>query len=294
MNSLDPEVSHRRVTTNGVTLHVATAGPEDGPLLILLHGFPEFWYGWRKQIEPLAAAGFRVWVPDQRGYNLSDKPGPVAAYGVERLVEDVLGLMDAAGASKSLVVGHDWGAAVAWWLALRYPERVEKLAILNVPHPVVMLQHLRRSWAQLKKSWYMGMFQLPYLPERAFTRAGGVPMAKGIARTARRGTFTEEELARYREAWLQPGAPSGMINWYRAALRASPKIPEDIRIKVPTLIIWGTGDRFLGEELGPLSLEVCEDGRLEPLEGVSHWVQHEAPERVNELLLEHFAPRAAR
>lgn len=291
MSSLDPEVSHRHVTTNGVTLHVAVAGPETGPLVILLHGFPEFWYGWRRQIEPLARAGFRVWVPDQRGYNLSEKPKPVAAYNIDLLAQDVLGLMDAAGAERACVVGHDWGAAVAWWLALRYPERVERLAILNVPHPVVMQRHLRRSWAQLRKSWYMGFFQLPYLPERGFTRADGVPLSKGIARTARPGTFGPEELARYREAWLQPGAPSGMINWYRAALRAAPKIPDDIRIQVPTLIIWGTADQFLGEELGPMSLEVCDDGRLERLEGVSHWVQHEAPERVNELLLQHLHPR---
>lgn len=289
MSSLEPDVSHRRILTNGVTLHVATAGPEDGPLVLLLHGFPEFWYGWRKQIEPLAAAGFRVWVPDQRGYNLSEKPGPISAYAIEQLALDVVGLMDAAGVKKASVVGHDWGAAVAWWVALRHSERVEKLSILNVPHPVVMLRHLGRSWAQLKKSWYMGMFQLPFLPERALTRADGVPMAKGIAKTAKKGTFTREELERYREAWLQPGAASGMINWYRAALRARPKIPEDIRIHVPTLIIWGTGDRFLGEELGPMSLDVCTEGRLEPLEGVSHWVQHEAPERVNELLLGHLS-----
>jgi pimeloyl-ACP methyl ester carboxylesterase len=290
MNSPEPElgVAHRRILTNGVTLHVATAGPEDGPLVILLHGFPEFWFGWRQQIEPLAAAGFRVWVPDQRGYNLSEKPGRVSDYNLDRLAEDVVGLIDAAGAEKAFLVGHDWGAAVAWWVAMKHRERVTRLAILNVPHPIVMRRYLLRSFTQLKKSWYMGMFQLPWLGEFGLTRNGGVPMSKGIRNTAQRGAFTEEDLERYREAWLQPGAATGMINWYRAGLRSPGKMPKDIRIHVPTLIIWGTADAFLGEELAPMSLEVCTDGRLERLEGVSHWVQHEAPERVNALLIEHF------
>ena len=293
MNSPEVAVTHRRIETNGVTLHVAVAGPEDGPLVILLHGFPEFWFGWRAQIGPLAAAGYRVWVPDQRGYNLSEKPSSVSAYGTDVLARDVVGLIDAAGAEKAFVAGHDWGGAVAWWLALKHPERVQRLAILNVPHPIVMKRYLLRSFTQLKKSWYMGMFQLPWLAEWGLLRQGGVPMSKGIARTAKRGTFTDDDLARYREAWLQPGAATGMVNWYRAGLRAPGATPEDIRIHVPTLIVWGTGDRFLGEEMAPMSLEVCAQGRLERLEGVSHWVQHEAPERVNALLLEHFGAHSA-
>ena len=143
------------IQTNGIRLHVVQAGTENGPLVILLHGFPEYWYGWRHQIEPLAAAGFWCWAPDQRGYNLSDKPEGVDAYRIDTLAGDILGLIEAAGQDKAVIVGHDWGAAVAWHLATYYPERVEKLCILNVPHPSVMVQTLRKGFVQLRKSWYM-------------------------------------------------------------------------------------------------------------------------------------------
>ena len=138
---------------NGLNLHLVQAGDRQGKLLILLHGFPEFWYGWRHQIDALAAHGYRVWVPDQRGYNLSDKPAGIEAYGIDHLVEDVVGLIKAAGEERALLVGHDWGAAVAWWTAIRHPERVEQLAVLNGPHPLVMQTNLRRNPAQWRRSW---------------------------------------------------------------------------------------------------------------------------------------------
>src|SRR4051794_28893294 len=153
---------HVNPTTNGVMLHAVAAGPGDGPLVILLHGFPEFWYGWRHQIEPLAAAGFRVLVPDQRGYNLSDKPKKIPAYNLDVLARDVVGLIDDAGAARACVVGHDWGGAVAWWLGVKHPERLAKLALLNIPHPLVMRRALRRSSEQRRKSSYMFSFQLPW------------------------------------------------------------------------------------------------------------------------------------
>ncbi len=159
------------IHTNGVRLHVVQHGPVDGPLVILLHGFPEFWYGWRKQIPALAAAGYRVWAPDQRGYNLSDKPTGIDAYTLDQLVADVIGLIDAAGCDKVYLVGHDWGAAVAWWMALKYPQRVIKLVVSNVPHPIVMNRTVRRNFDQLRKSWYIFFFQIPWLPERLI-RAG--------------------------------------------------------------------------------------------------------------------------
>jgi epoxide hydrolase 4 len=153
------------VPTNGIRLHAVTAGPSDGSPVILLHGFPEFWYSWRKQIHPLAEAGFRVIAPDQRGYNLSDKPEGIGNYQLDILVEDILGLMDSLGIEKAAVVGHDWGAIVAWALALQYPDRLDRLVILNVPHPGVSKSVIKSVPKQILKSWYIAFFQLPFVPE---------------------------------------------------------------------------------------------------------------------------------
>jgi pimeloyl-ACP methyl ester carboxylesterase len=280
---------HRTIDTNGIRLHAVEAGPEGGPLLILLHGFPEFWYGWRHQIEPLAAAGFRVLVPDQRGYNLSDKPKKVSAYNVDLLARDVLGLIDDAGTAKARIAGHDWGGVVAWWLGIRYPERVRKIALLNIPHPVVMQRALRKNPEQRKKSSYIFFFQLPWLPERSFRAGSFTAGIKALQRTSRPGTFSEADLDRYREAWSQPEAVRSMIHWYRAALRAKPKLPASPRLSVPILLLWGTKDRFLGRELAQPSLDLCADGRLEFFEEASHWIQHEEPERVNREMVRFFS-----
>lgn len=278
--------THTYIATNGITLHVTQAGPEDGPLVILLHGFPEFWYGWRHQIDFLARQGYRVWVPDQRGYNLSDKPRGLDAYRIDELAADVIGLIDAAGRDKAVLVGHDWGAAVAWWTALHHPRRLQKLSILNVPHPTVMQNALRGNLHQLRKSWYFFYFQIPWLPEFGLRVSNFGAAIQALRDTSRPGTFTEEDLIRYREAWSQPGALTGMINWYRAILRRQPTPPPSPRITVPTLIIWGAQDKFLGRELAQPSLELCDEGRLVFLEEATHWVQHEEPERVNQLLME--------
>jgi pimeloyl-ACP methyl ester carboxylesterase len=280
---------HRTIATNGIRLHAVEAGPEGGPLLILLHGFPEFWYGWRHQIEPLAAAGFRVLAPDQRGYNLSDKPKKISAYNVDLLARDVLGLIDDAGADKACIAGHDWGGVVAWWLGIRYPERVRKIALLNIPHPVVMQRALRKSPEQRKKSSYIFFFQLPWLPERSFRAGSFTAGVKALQRTSRPGTFSDADLDLYREAWSQPGAVRSMIHWYRAALRAKPKIPASPRVRVPTLLLWGERDRFLGRELAQPSIDLCDGGRLEFFEEASHWLQHEEPERVNGELVRFFS-----
>jgi len=284
----DLTLRHRTIATNGIRLHAVEAGPEGGPLVILLHGFPEFWYSWRHQIEPLAAAGFRVLAPDQRGYNLSDKPKPVSAYNLDTLARDIVGVIDDAGAAKAHVVGHDWGGAVAWWLGIRYPERLERLALLNIPHPVVMRRALRKNPTQRKKSWYIFFFQLPVLPERTFRAGGFARGIKALQGTSRPGTFTGADLDLYREAWSRPGAVRSMIHWYRAALRAQPKLPSSLRVPVPTLLLWGTQDRFLGREMARPSIDLCDDGRLEFVEEASHWIQHEEPERVNRELLGFF------
>jgi pimeloyl-ACP methyl ester carboxylesterase len=270
-------------------LHYVEAG--EGPLVLLLHGFPEFWYGWRFQIPALAAAGFRVVAPDMRGYNLSSKPAGVAAYDLDRLAVDVRDLIQERGAQAARVAGHDWGAAVAWGVAMNHPQVVERLAILNVPHPRPFLSALRRP-GQATKSWYMFFFQLPWLPERAaqaqrwrFFRT----FALGSA--ARPDAFTREDLDRYVEAWSQPGAATAMINYYRAVFRQSPRRAEG-RIRVvqaPTMVIWGDRDRYLGKELAePDRADVPKLERVVRLPEASHWVQHDEPDRVNALLIEFF------
>lgn len=270
--------------TNGITLHAVTAGPAKGPLVILLHGFPEFWYGWRHQIDALAAAGFRVLAPDQRGYNLSDKPKRLGAYRLDELAQDVLGLIAAAGRERACIVGHDWGGAAAWWLALKHPQHVERLAVLNAPHPLVMRRHIFASKAQRRKSWYFFFFQFPFLPEQRMRKDNWAVGVKALQATSRPGTFSEEDFARYREAWAQPGAARGMINWYRACLQRMPKMNFNPRVQPPTMLIWGMQDRFLIRALAQASIFLCEKGKLVFIEEASHWVQHEEPQRVNALL----------
>jgi pimeloyl-ACP methyl ester carboxylesterase len=278
---------HRTIATNGVRLHAVEAGLEGGPLLLLLHGFPEFWYGWRKQIEPLAAAGFHVVAPDQRGYNLSDKPRRVSDYNLDTLALDIVGMIDELGAKKAFVVAHDWGGVAAWWLGIKYPDRLERLALLNSPHPKVMRRALLGDPKQRKKSSYIFYFQLPWLPERTLRRDGFAYAAKAL-RASRPGTFSDEDLDIYREAWSQPGAVRSMLHWYRAALRAQPERPSSPRVSVPTLLLWGAKDRFLGRELAEASLDFCDDGRVEIFDEATHWIQHEEPERVNARLVEFF------
>lgn len=280
------ELQHTFIKTNGVNLHVVQAGPEDGPLVILLHGFPEFWYGWRKQIDFLAEKGYRVWVPDQRGYNLSDKPAGIEPYNQPTLADDVRGLIDASGREKIFLVGHDWGAAVAWWTAMKYPERLEKLVILNVPHPIVSAKTIGKNWEQTRKSWYIFMFQLPWLPE-AFSSAGNWnSLIRSLKGAMKPGTFTDADWAEYRKAWSQPGAFTAMVNWYRAAGKLRPKLPPQRRITMPTRIIWGAQDIALIREGAQMSMEFVDHGDLIYIEEAGHFVQHEEPDRVNQLIEE--------
>ncbi len=254
--------------------------------MLFLHGFPEFWYGWRRQIGHFAASGYRVLVPDQRGYNLSDKPWRVSAYALDKLTLDAVGLLDWAGCERGFVVGHDWGAAVAWWLAIRFPERVKRLAIINLPHPTVMRHHLKTNPVQRRKSRYMLYFQFPWYPERKFRSRNFRSPVRSLQAIARPGTFSDEDMELYREAWGRDGAIRGMLNWYRAALRHPPRRVPDARVKPPTLIVWGAADRWLGSEMVQPSVEMCHAGRAELIEEGTHWVQHEYPDRVNRLLMD--------
>ena len=272
---------------NGVRLHAVTAGNADDPLVVLLHGFPEFWYTWREQIELLVEAGYRVVVPDQRGYNLSEKPQDVRAYQLRDLSRDIVDLIASEGRETAHVVGHDWGGVVAWDLTLRYPDIVDRLAIINAPHPVAFRQQLASNPEQIRRSWYMLAFQLPWLPERLSRYDDFRVLERALRETASPGTFTDADLIHYRRAWGQDGALTGMLNWYRALARYPPDAPRD-RLEQPTLVVWGEQDEALVPELGLANVQFCERGRLERLPETSHWVPHEEPERTTELLLDHL------
>jgi pimeloyl-ACP methyl ester carboxylesterase len=271
------------INTNGIRLHTVMTGPQDGEPVFLLHGFPEAWFGWENQVEPLLQAGFRVIVPDQRGYNLSDKPIGIDQYKMEVLVDDILGLADQLGHEKFYIAGHDFGAMVSWSLALRSPERIKRMAIANVPHPAVFRSYLKSHPAQMLKSWYAMFFQLPGLPER-FVKGANWKFLIG----AMPEYWEEDRYNRYREAWAQPGAITAMINWYRATFgrRGSPR--KSNTVQPPTLIIWGKKDPHLSYQMASLSLEFCQDGQLVLFEDATHWVQHDKAMEVSQLLIEHF------
>jgi pimeloyl-ACP methyl ester carboxylesterase len=272
-----------------VRLHYVEAG--DGPLVVLLHGFPDFWYGWRLQIPALTGAGFRVLAPDMRGYNLSARPSSVSSYAPAKLAADVRNLIAERGAPRAFVAGHDWGAAVAWLTAMRHPEAVERLAILNVPHPRRMLEALRQPGRQLLRSWYIFFFQVPWLPERLLA-AGDWRGLRQPFSEARPQAFTAADIERYKQAWSQPGAITAMLNYYRASIRRAPggvsgrSLPP---VEAPTLIIWGERDRHLGAELAePERRDVPHLERVVRLRQASHWVQHDEPGRVSDLLIDFF------
>ena len=273
----------------GVRLHVRAAGPDDGPLVVLLHGFPEFWYGWRHQIPALAEAGCRVVVPDQRGYNRSGAPRAVAAYDLDRLADDVCALIEAAGRDRASVVGHDWGAMVGWHLAHTYPECLRRLAILNVPHPHVFRTTLRSNPAQLLRSAYALFFQVPALPEWLLGRNDGQGLAALLRWSSHSDTFDDTDLTLYRRAWRRPGRLRGMLNWYRAAARRALRTaPPSAPIDVPTLVAWGAQDVALHRQMAAPSAAMCTDGHLEVIDDATHWVQHDATATVNRLLRDHL------
>ena len=273
----------------GIRLHYVESGPSEGPLVVLLHGFPEFWYAWRSQLPALAQAGFHVVAPDMRGYNLSDKPRGLRAYRVDALADDIAGLIAHFGSdSGAYLAGHDWGGAVAYATAMRHPEAVRRLAILNMPHPARMLAALRTA-RQLRRSWYVFVYLLPILPEWLLARED-FSFAKRSLRAGARGAFGDEDLDRYVQAWSQPGALTAMVDYYRASMLRSPRraLAAMAPIAAPTLVIWGERDRYLGADLAEPEPRWVPDVRVRRISDASHWVQHEAPERVGELLVEFF------
>ncbi|WP_459987552.1 alpha/beta fold hydrolase [Natrinema sp. JCM 9743] len=282
------ELRSSRRTVNGVDLYVVAAGDESAPLVVLLHGFPEFWYGWRRVIEPLVEAGYRVVVPDQRGYNRSEKPDGVGSYRLAELTRDVVELIGTEDRERAAVVGHDWGGMVAWSVAAHHPEVVDRLTIVNAPHPTAYRRQLLSNPAQLRRSWYALWFQLPWLPERVARYDDYRVLERTLRETAAPGTFREDELARYRRAWDREGALTAMLNWYRAAARYPPRMPTD-PIEPPTLVVWGEDDTALVPSLAVDSAMLCAQRRLELLPETSHWVPHEAPTRLTDEILTHLA-----
>lgn len=283
------EVEFHLIETNGIRLHTAVAGPEDGGLVVLLHGFPEFSYGFHHQMEELAASGYRVVAPDQRGYHLSDKPEQIEDYTINKLSDDIAGLIEAFGETSAIVIGHDWGGAVAWHLAAAKPEYVKKLVAINIPHPAAMPRVFLKNPLQWLKSSYMAFFQLPEVPEKLMAANDFESMKQAMKGTARPDAFTEQELVQYKDAWSQPGALTGMLNWYRAIRKGSlmqmPKAP----LRMPVRIIWGLGDQFLSPMLATESLKFCENAELVWVGEATHWVHHEQPEIVNRLIKEFLA-----
>jgi pimeloyl-ACP methyl ester carboxylesterase len=280
------EVAQRTIAANGVELNVAEAGPADGPLVVLLHGFPEFWFEWRELIGPLAEAGFRVAAPDQRGYNLSGKPRGVAAYRLDLLAADIFALATALGRERFCVVGHDWGASVAWWMATgAQAQRLDRLAILNAPHPAVWRHSMLTDPAQRKKSRYVQALRTPWLPE-LLVRAGGYKgLADAFASSPRQAAFGPEEMAAYRTAWRQPGALTATLNWYRALFVQDLPVPPAGSLTPPTLVLWGDQDAFAEPKLAEESAALCASARVVHFPDASHWLPHDEPDAVARALL---------
>lgn len=276
------ELVHTFVQANGIRFHVAQL-ERNAPLVLFLHGFPECWYSWHHQLPAVSDAGFRAWAPDMRGYNITSKPHGVAAYHLNTLSLDVNQLLDAAGVEKAIIVAHDWGALVAWRFAMEYPERVDKLVIMNVPHPAAHRRGFRipRQWLM---SWYIASFQIPYLPE-TFMSKNAALIAQGMRQTAvRKEAFTDADLRIYARAIAQPGAMRAAVNYYRAFVRWGFWLPYK-PIDAPTLMLWGLEDIALSKELTYGTDQFVRDFRIHYIPNCGHWVQNEASAEVNQVML---------
>ena len=298
MTPEDLAVRHQYATVNGLHMHYVEQG--EGPLVVLLHGFPENWWSWRYQIPALVEGGYRVVAPDLRGYNDTDAKGP---YDIDTLRDDVLALLDHLGAEKAIVVAHDWGGAVAWHLASTRQARCAKLVVMNCPHPVLMRKALFSKWSQIKRSWYFFAFQLPLLPELALMANEGRGAARMLGAMAIDKTnFGDRELEPFAHAVLKPGRASAMVGWYRAMVRAGVSAgirpPKEFsrydKITVPTLLLWAMDDSALGyEDLVPGTERFVPDIEVQTIASCGHFVQQERPREVNRRMVE-FLKRPAR
>jgi pimeloyl-ACP methyl ester carboxylesterase len=276
-------MEHRTVDLPHIRLHAVTAGT--GPLVVLLHGFPECWYSWRHQIPALAAAGFRALAVDMRGYNLSDKPAGIREYAADKLVADVASLIEQESIGPAYLVGHDWGGVVAWRCAALHPQLIAKLAILNAPHPAIYQRTLWRSPTQCLRSAYVALFQLPWLPEWLL-RSGDFWLIERALHRQAPGAFTSADIAEYKSALRQPGALTSALHYYRAAFSYPRSMfTEPQQVNVPTLLIWGERDPYLALSLTRNLEPWISNFKIKRI-AAGHWVQNEQPELVNRLLVE--------
>lgn len=272
------------VETNGQKFEVATAG-EGTKLALCLHGFPELHYSWRHQIPLLVELGYNVWAPNLRGYGGSSKPEGVKNYRLNTLVQDVAALIDASEAQEITLIAHDWGAIIAWHFVILKIRPLTRLVIMNAPHPRCARRELKR-WYQLRKSWYIFFFQLPWLPEWLLGQNGAQRIKDAITEMAvDKSRFPEPDLQHYADAASRPGALRSMINYYRALLRTKDaREIGDAMVNIPTLMIWGEEDTAIDIRCTDNTQQWVPDLELHRLPGVSHWVQQEAPEKVNAIL----------
>jgi epoxide hydrolase 4 len=290
----DIPIETRFINANGQRFETLVAGHGGAKFALLLHGFPESNLSWRFQVPLLVGLGYEVWVPNLRGYGGSSRPTGVDAYGLPALLGDVAGLIDAGADSRPVtLMAHDWGAIIAWAFAADEVRPLDKLVIMNVPHPARMGEGLR-TWAQMKRSWYVYFFQLPWLPETLI----GANHAAAIGRVfydmaVDKTNFTPDILKAYRDTAAIPGALTAMINYYRASARGPDfaHYRRDVvkEITTPTLMIWGEADTALGVELTDNYGGLVKDMKLVRLPNVSHWVQQEAPDKVNAILTDWLA-----
>lgn len=273
-----------KVAANGIEFEVATLGSGER-LALCLHGFPEHAYSWRFQMKLLARLGYRVWAPNLRGYGNSTAPEGVAAYKLSTLVDDVLGLITASGAAETLLMAHDWGGILAWQIGMFHAAAIDRLVIMNVPHPGRVKDVFWRS-GQFLKSWYMFVFQIPALPEAMLRRNGGKAIAQIFRNNVRRKeNFTDADLAVYQDNAMRPGGLTAMVNWYRALFRFGglPRANFPM-IETPTLFLWGDADFALSVQTALGTEAYVSNLTFRRLDRVSHWVQQEAPEAVNAML----------
>ena len=284
--TLPGDLQHHVADVNGIRMHYVTAGR--GEPVIFVHGFPESWYSWRHQIAALAPH-YRVIAPDLRGYNETENAGP---YDTGTLQDDLLALIETTGGGPVHLVGHDWGGAIAWLVAMNRPDVLRTLTVCNLPHPVLFARGVRRP-RQMLRSWYIAFFQLPWLPERIMALRNYQLLARGIIRQCQPGTFTREDIKTFLAGWRRQGLNGG-INWYRAVVRNPQPLPNPVpRVTTPTLLLWGEDDRFLGKELTYGTDAYVDQLSTVYLPGVSHWVQQEAPDEVNAALLNHLGAPVA-
>jgi pimeloyl-ACP methyl ester carboxylesterase len=278
----DARVRHERIESQDASLHVAVAGR--GVPVILLHGFPENWQSWRRQFGPLVRAGFSVWAPDMRGYNLSGRPTERAAYHLRRLMSDIAGIVAATGYPRAHIGGHDWGGIVAWTLAGHRPELVDRLVIFNAPHLDIFMKSVRRP-PQMFRSWYVLFFLLPWVPEQALALRNFSVVRDMFKRMpARPGAFSDEDIEEYIRALSTPGALTAALNYYRANIGSGLALARSARIAAETLVIWGDRDPALGPEVLDGLETVAPHLRVHRIVDAGHWIQNEAPDEVNRVL----------